>query len=87
MGCRSRAVDDFECEGLAALSERERHAGDRWGGAVFDGQAQFVAVAAQIEVGVAPGRGTRMSRAGLGRLGRGCLTTLLSPGSAMGWAA
>ena len=51
--------DDLEREGVGALSEFECHAGHRRGGAVLDGQRDIaavagVAVAAEVEVGIAP---------------------------------
>ena len=52
--------DDLEREGVGALSEFECHAGHGRGGAVLDGQRDIaavagVAVAAEVEVGIAPG--------------------------------
>lgn len=46
-------VADFEPQGVVGEGEGERWR--CWGGAVFDGEGEFLSAAAQIEVGVAPG--------------------------------
>ena len=49
-------MDRFEREGLVALDEFESDARHGGGGAMLDGQDDtIVAVAAEIEVGIAPG--------------------------------
>jgi hypothetical protein len=47
--------DDFEREGVTALSEFDRHRLCRRCGAMLDGEGEIIAVAAQIEIGVPPG--------------------------------
>ena len=50
------ALDEFEGECRTALNEFEGLRGDAGSGAMFDGQGEAVAgIAAQVEVGVAPG--------------------------------
>ena len=48
-------LDGAQGEGVAALSEFEREAGDGCGGAMLDGERDaIVGVAAEVEVGIAP---------------------------------
>jgi hypothetical protein len=47
--------DDFEREGVTALSEFDPHRLCRRCGAMLDGEGEIIAVAAQIEIGIAPG--------------------------------
>ncbi len=54
-GGRLGRVDDLQGEGGPALAERDGDGGERRRGAMLDGQRQVIAVAAQIEVGIAPG--------------------------------
>ena len=50
------ALDEFEGEGRAALDQFEGLRSDAGSGAMFDGQGEaVVGIAAQVEVGVAPG--------------------------------
>ena len=51
---RITTIDDFEREGITALSKLDRHGRRGRGGAVLHRQGEIVAVAAQIEIGVAP---------------------------------
>jgi hypothetical protein len=65
-------VDDVEGERLALLAELDDEAVARGRGAMFDGQAQRVAPAAQIEIRVAPraefgGAAERLAGPGMGR--------------------
>ena len=58
--CGVARFDDLERESVGALSEFERHAGHGRSGAVLDGQGDIavfaeIAVAAEVEVGIAPG--------------------------------
>ena len=57
---RGSRFDDLERESVGALSEFECHAGHGRSGAVLDGQGDIaafaeIAVAAEVEVGIAPG--------------------------------
>jgi hypothetical protein len=55
-GCLRRArFDHRERQGIGALREFERDGGDGGSGAVLDRESELIAVAAEIEVGVAPG--------------------------------
>ena len=64
-GWRS-ALDGLEGKSVVALGEFERDAGHGGGGAMLDGQDDaIVAVAAEIEVGIAPGVEFRRSAQGL----------------------
>ena len=55
-------LDRFEGESVVSLGEFERHGGHRSGGAVLDSQNDaVVAVASEIEVGIAPGVELRRS--------------------------
>ena len=47
--------DDLQCEGGSALRKRDDDGCQRRRGPMFDGQRQVIAIAAQIEVGIAPG--------------------------------
>jgi hypothetical protein len=48
-------LDDFEREGITALSEFNPHRLCGWRGAMLDAEGEIIAVAAQIEIGVTPG--------------------------------
>jgi len=48
-------VDDLQCEGGPALGQRDGDWRQRRRGSMLDGEPQVIAVAAQIEIGVAPG--------------------------------
>ena len=51
-----RRLDGLEGEGVVALGQFQSDTGHRGGGAVFDGQDDAIlTVAAEIEVGIAPG--------------------------------
>src|SRR6266545_96354 len=68
LGLRA-ALDDVKRKGVAALRQRECDGGDGRGGAVLDCEGEIVAVASEIEVGVAPGvelRGAAQGLAGAG---------------------
>ena len=55
-GRQGLALDEFEGECRTALDELEGLPGDAGSGAMFDGQGEAViGIAAQVEVGVAPG--------------------------------
>jgi hypothetical protein len=48
-------VDDLQCEGGPALGQSDGDGRQRRRGPMLDGEPQVIAVAAQIEIGVAPG--------------------------------
>jgi hypothetical protein len=50
-----RRVDGLQCEGGPALGKRDGDGCQRRRGPMLDGQRQVIAIAAQIEVGIAPG--------------------------------
>ena len=52
---RCAAFAHFEGERVGALRELKRNGGHGGSGAVLDGQGEVIAIAAQVEVGVAPG--------------------------------
>ena len=59
-------LDGLEGKGVVALGEFERDAGHGGGGTMLDGQDDaIVAVAAEIEIGIAPGVELRRSAQGL----------------------
>ena len=54
-GWRWMRIDDLERKRVAALRELERDGGHGESRPVLDGEVEIIAVAAQIEIGVAPG--------------------------------
>jgi hypothetical protein len=68
--CRSLGrVDGLQSEGGPALGQRNGDGGERGCGAMLDGEGEVIAVAAQIEVGIAPG--VELGRATQGLSGAG----------------
>jgi hypothetical protein len=59
--------DHFERQGIGALREFERDGGHGRNGAVLDRESELIAVAAQVEVGVAPGMELGGTAQGAGR--------------------
>src|SRR5271155_4195052 len=53
--CRIAPVDDLQGEGGATLCQLDGDGGHGWRGTMLDRQREIIAVAAQIEVGIAPG--------------------------------
>jgi hypothetical protein len=75
-------LDGLQGEGVIALGEFESDAGDGGGGAMLDGQHDaVVAVAAEVEVGIAPGVEFGRSAQGLtGADGTGALSGVVDDG-------
>jgi len=68
--CRSLGrVDGLQSEGGPVLGQRDGDWGERRCGAMLDGEGEVIAVAAQIEVGIAPG--VELGRATQGLSGAG----------------
>src|SRR5215831_8388987 len=71
LGARRRRAD-FERDARLVDVKDERDAGRRGGGAMFDGECEVLAVAAQVEVRIAPGvkLGAAAQRLAVARLRR-----------------
>jgi len=81
-------LDGLQGEGVIALGEFESDAGDGGGGAMLDGQDDaVVTVAAEVEVGIAPGVEFGRSAQGLtGTDGTGALSGVVDDGQPRGSA-
>jgi hypothetical protein len=88
---RGSRFDDLERESIGALSEFERHAGHGRSGAVLDGQGNIaifagIVVAAEVEVGIAPGMELGGASQGLtGADVAGALLGVVDDDTAMAW--
>ena len=82
-------LDGPQGEGVIALGEFERDAGDGRGGAMLDGERDaVVAVAAEVEIGIAPGVEFGRSAQGLaGTDGSGALPGMVDDGDGCGMAS